>query len=63
MTGTAERRGGMNWRIVGSGGAAALLATPLVAMRFTGELNCWAGDFVLAALLFGDAAGRARRTD
>jgi hypothetical protein len=53
MTGITERKGGINWRIVGWGGAAALLAAPFVAMRFTGEVNWTAGDFVFAGLLFG----------
>jgi hypothetical protein len=53
MTGITERKGEINWRIVGWGGAAALLAAPFVAMRFTGEVNWTAGDFLFAAMLFG----------
>ena len=33
------------WRIIGWGGAAALLALPAVAMRFTSEVVWTAGDF------------------
>ncbi len=34
-------------------GTAAILAVPLVAMRFTAEVNWGAGDFAVAALLLG----------
>lgn len=53
MTGVGEMRRGINWRLVGWGGAVALLATPFVAMRFTSEVNWTAGDFVFAGMLFG----------
>jgi hypothetical protein len=53
MSGIGETRGGINWRVVGWGGAAALLAAPFVAMRFTSEVNWSPGDFVFAGLLFG----------
>jgi hypothetical protein len=43
----------MAWRLVGWGGAAALLALPAVAMRFTSEVNWDAADFIFAAVLFG----------
>lgn len=34
-------------------GTAAILAVPLVAMRFTTEVNWGPGDFAIAALLLG----------
>lgn len=41
------------WRWLGWGGAAALLLTPLVAMRFTPEVDWTIGDFVFAGIMFG----------
>lgn len=41
------------WRITGWGAALSLLIAPLVAMRFTTEVNWTAGDFVFAAMLIG----------
>jgi len=41
------------WRIALWGLAAALLALPAVAMRFTDEVQWSAGDFVFAAVLIG----------
>ena len=38
------------------GCAALLLLLPLIAMRFTHEVNWSAGDFVAAALLLGGGA-------
>jgi hypothetical protein len=57
MSGTGETAADGRWerrlRIPLWGGAAALLALPLVAMRFTEEVN-WTGfDFVFAAIMFG----------
>lgn len=46
-------RGGNGWRIAGWGFAAALLATPFVAMQFTREVNWTAGDFLFAAIMIG----------
>lgn len=46
-------RRGIPWRIVGWGAAALLLLLPLVAMRFTAEVNWTASDFVFAGFLFG----------
>jgi hypothetical protein len=49
---SGERRG-MPWRIVAWGTAALLLLLPLIAMRFTDEVN-WTGfDFIFAAVLIG----------
>lgn len=56
MTMTANEhdgRGGMPWRLIGWGGAATLLAVPLVAMRFTDEVLWTASDFVFAGAMFG----------
>jgi len=41
------------WRIALWGLAAALLALPAVAMRFTDEVRWSAGDFLFAAVLIG----------
>jgi len=41
------------WRIAGWSIPALLLLLPLVAMRFTDEVNWTASDFVFAAVLFG----------
>lgn len=46
-------RGGGRWRIAAWGTAALLLLVPLVAMRFTDEVNWTASDFVFAAAMFG----------
>ena len=48
-----EEHRGLPWRAIGWGGAAALLAVPAVAMRFTSEVNWDAADFLFAAILFG----------
>ncbi|QNN64839.1 hypothetical protein H9L12_11445 [Sphingomonas rhizophila] len=50
---THPRPSGINWRLVGWGGAAALLALPFVAMQFTTEVNWTASDFVVMGLLIG----------
>ena len=41
------------WRIIGWGGAAALVMLPAVAMQFTSEVNWTPGDFGFAAMLLG----------
>ena len=41
------------WRIIGWGFAVALILTPLIAMRFTSEVNWTASDFVFAIIMFG----------
>lgn len=46
-------RGVGRWRIFFWGAAAALVALPAVAMRFTTEVNWTASDFVFAAVLIG----------
>ena len=48
------------WRLfrwVMWGGAALLLALPLVAMQFTSEVNWTASDFVVMGAMLGIAAG------
>lgn len=46
-------RHGMPWRLLGWSIPALLLLLPLVAMRFTDEVNWTGSDFVVAAVLFG----------
>ena len=45
------------WRILGWGGAGALILTPLVAMQFTTEVNWDETDFIVAAGIFGILGG------
>lgn len=45
------------WRIIGWGGAVALILTPLIAMQFTREVNWTVSDFVFAAIIFGIVGG------
>jgi hypothetical protein len=45
------------WRIIGWGGAVALILTPLVAMQFTSEVNWDETDFIAAAIIFGTVGG------
>ncbi len=44
---------GFPWRAVGWGTAALLLLLPLIAMRFTQEVNWSASDFLVMGVLFG----------
>jgi hypothetical protein len=53
---TAGRRFNI-WRIIGWGGAVALILTPLVAMQFTTEVNWNETDFIFAAVIFGIVGG------
>lgn len=56
MTGNdlaSRRPAGSPWRIAGWSIAVLILLLPLVAMRFTSEVNWTAGDFIFAALLIG----------
>lgn len=41
------------WRIIGWGIAVALILSPLIAMRFTKEVNWTASDFLFAIIMFG----------
>jgi len=53
-----EARGrGVPWRILGWGGACALLLLPLVAMQFTAEVNWTLSDFIFAGVIFGIVGG------
>lgn len=45
------------WRIIGWGGAVALVLSPLVAMKFTTEVNWDETDFIFAAVIFGIVGG------
>lgn len=45
------------WRVIGWGGAVALILTPLVAMQFTEEVNWDETDFIVAAVIFGIVGG------
>ena len=42
-------------RLLGWVAVAALLVLPLVAMRFTGEVNWTVGDFIVAGVILGGA--------
>ena len=53
----AIHRTGIPWRIIGWGGAVALLVAPFIAMRFTTEVKWTASDFVFAAVLLGVIGG------
>lgn len=61
MTGTREndgtRGGGRWWRLAPWGGAAALLLTPLVAMRFNEEVVWTGSDFLVVGLMLALACG------
>ena len=45
------------WRILGWGGAIALILTPLVAMQFTTEVDWDETDFIFATVIFGIVGG------
>ena len=45
------------WRLLGWGGAVGLLLAPLVAMRFTSDVNWTASDFIFAGILFALIGG------
>lgn len=56
MTNHAENiggRSGIPWRAIGWSIPALLMLLPLVAMRFTEEVNWTGSDFLFAAALFG----------
>ncbi|WP_395673397.1 hypothetical protein [Phenylobacterium sp.] len=57
MTAAQGSRRNIPWRLIGWGAAAVLLATPLVAMRFTDEVNWTASDFLFMGMLFGVIGG------
>lgn len=45
------------WRLLGWATAAALLLVPLIAMRFTREVNWTLSDFIFAGVMFGLVGG------
>lgn len=45
------------WRVIGWGGAVALILTPLVAMQFTNEFDWDETDFIVAIIIFGIVGG------
>jgi hypothetical protein len=53
MVADEARRREVPWRWIGWGAAGALLALPLIAMRFTDEVQWTASDFVVMGLLLG----------
>lgn len=56
MAKAADNTGGLSWsgwRLAGWSIPATLLLLPLIAMRFTDEVNWTASDFVFAGVLFG----------
>ena len=57
MANTVEGRLINPWRMLGWSGAVALLLAPLVAMRFTSEVNWTASDFIFAGILFALIGG------
>lgn len=58
MTTSIETRAPRNiWRIIGWGGAVALILTPLIAMQFTAQVNWDETDFLFAAVIFGIVGG------
>ena len=52
-----QRRRVNPWRIIGWGGAVALVLTPLVAMQFTTEVDWDETDFIFATIIFGIVGG------
>ena len=53
MNDTMAKRRGINWRVIGWGLAAVLLALPFFAMQVTDEVNWTLGDFIFAGIMFG----------
>ena len=51
--GVTGQMSGSRWRVAGWGAAAGLILLPLVAMRFTEEVNWGLEDFVFACVLVG----------
>lgn len=47
------------WRVIGWGGLALLLLTPLVAMQFTSEVDWDETDFIVAGIIFAIVGGFA----
>ena len=58
VTSSKHKRRSVNlWRIIGWGGAIALVLAPLVAMQFTTEVDWDETDFIFAAVIFGIVGG------
>ncbi|QJE74531.1 hypothetical protein HHL28_16960 [Aerophototrophica crusticola] len=55
--GNGPRRGVSPWRLVGWGGAAALLLLPAVAMRFTTKVDWGPEDFITFGVMLAVAGG------
>jgi hypothetical protein len=53
MTNDGSRTGWRWVRMLGWGGAAALLCVPLIAMQFTREVAWTLGDFIFAGMMLG----------
>ena len=51
------RPSGSPWRLVGWGGAVALLLLPFVAMQFTREVDWTLGDFIVFGVMIGAVGG------
>jgi hypothetical protein len=51
------RRTGSPWRLVGWGGAVALLLLPFVAMQFTREVDWTLSDFIVFGVMIGTVGG------
>ncbi|MBL0925167.1 MAG: hypothetical protein IBJ12_11970 [Sphingomonadaceae bacterium] len=45
------------WRLMGWGGAVAIILTPLIAMQFTAEVNWDDTDFIVAAIILAAIGG------
>lgn len=54
---TRHGGGSIPWRILGWGGALALLCAPLIAMQFTREVNWDETDFIVAGIIFAIVGG------
>jgi hypothetical protein len=52
-----QHQGVSPWRLLGWGGAIAIILTPLVAMQFTKEVNWDETDFIVATIIFGIVGG------
>ena len=52
-----QRRGVNPWRVIGWGGAIAIIVTPLVAMQFTHEVDWDETDFIVATIILGIVGG------
>jgi peptidoglycan/LPS O-acetylase OafA/YrhL len=53
IAGNLEARGRYPWRIIGWGGAVALLLLPFVVMQFSQQMNWGAEDFIFVGVVIG----------